>query len=212
MPRKTVILKKPVESVPSSGTSDKDKISRPDAEALAASEEIRADEKKDGQDKPEPGKGPDNRPRCEHGRLFKCQQCEANKGKRTPEEEARRREKLEQVVGQFYESTFNIVALIAGDETFRLKKEERHGLSTTGASTVEEVAPEVSLKVIAVIAHAVTLGGIVTGKVWDSQKKKPKDAEFTVKDGKPDAERPSLDLGDKANGKDDTRQGILRIP
>lgn len=169
MVKKTVILK----SGKSEASSDKDSVARPDIKAITAEEEIKADEKAaEEKDAPEPGAKPDARPRCEHGRLFKCQQCEATKGKKTPEELAKRRERLEDVVGQFYKSAFNIAALIADEESLRLKPEEINGLSTTGATTVEEVAPETSLKALAVVCHTVTLAGLVTGKVWDALKNK----------------------------------------
>jgi hypothetical protein len=210
MVKKTVILRS-AESAPS---SDKDKVARPDIKSIVAEEELAADAKKAEQkDQPEPGKGPDNRQRCAHGRLFKCQQCEGMKGQLTPEQQQKRRERLEDVATQFHVSLFNLTALIAGDEDFRLTQEEKHGLGKTGATAIEEVAPETSIKAIAVIGYAVTLAGCVTGKIFDATKKAAqKKPDGKTEEKKPNAEHSPSDNGDKKNGENVSGPPLLRIP
>jgi hypothetical protein len=213
MVKKTVILKTSAGSGASS--DDKDKVARPDIKTIAAEEEIRKDEQAaEKKDAPDPGQKPDNRKRCEHGRLFKCQQCEGTKGQLTPEQLARRRERLEEVSTQFHVSMFNLVALIAGDEDFRLTQEEKHGLGKTGATAIEEVAPETSIKAIAVIGYAVTLAGCVTGKIFDAQRKaaqEKKDGVKKVIEGEGHAKHPPADNGDKKDRQNVPGAPVLRI-
>lgn len=213
-----ILKQSPGESGASS--DDKNKVARPDIAAVAAEEELKADQKKNEHaDKPEEGAKPDNRKRCEHGRLFKCQQCEGLKGQRTPEEIAARRQRLEDVSTQFHTSLFNLVALIAGDEEFRLSQEEKHGLGKTGATAIEEVAPETSLKAIAVIGYTVTLAGCVTGKIFDANRRaaieKAKGVNKVLDDKKPGAENgekhSQADNGDQEKRKDLPGPPLLRI-
>jgi hypothetical protein len=216
MVKRTVILKPSGASGASS--DDKNKVARPDISAIAAEEELKADEKKNAEaDVPEPGQKPDNRKRCEHGRLFKCQQCEGMKGKLTPEQLERRRERLEDMSIQFHVSLFNLVGLIAGDEEFRLTQEEKHGLGKTGATAIEEVAPETSIKAVAIIGYAVTLAGCVTGKIFDAQRKAAQKKDAGVHNvldtkGKNGKEHSQADHGDEAERKDVSSPPLLRIP
>ena len=139
------------------------------------------------------------------------------KGQLTPDQLARRRERLEEVSTQFHVSLFNLVALIAGDEDFRLSQEEKHGLGKTGATAIEEVAPETSIKAIAIIGYTVTLAGCVTGKIFDSMKKnaqkKVDGVNKTLDTGKkPNAEHSPSDNGNEANRKDVAGPPLLRLP
>jgi hypothetical protein len=213
MPRKTV------RNV-SGPSSDGDKISRPEIEKLAAEEEIRQD---DGVDKspdvPAPGTEQDApkdiRKRCPHGRLFQCKTCDKTKPEMSPEERERRRRKLEDTVGQVYNAIFNLTAVITGEESFRLKPEERNALETTGASTVEEVAPTVSLPILAAVGHAASLAGIISGKLLDLPKQKDKKVNEILDAGKngtaQDAEHAPVDRRDEAQGKDDARPLPFRV-
>src|SRR5437762_13692428 len=95
----------PKKSPASGPSSDDDKISRPSADKLAAEEEIRADEKNLEKDVPPAGENKpknlqDARKRCAHGRLFQCRQCDTTKKELTPEQIARKREKIADTVGQ----------------------------------------------------------------------------------------------------------------
>ena len=114
-------------------------------------------------------------------------------------------------------SLFNLVALIAGDEDFRLNQEEKHGLGKTGATAIEEVAPETSIKALALIGYAVTLAGCVTGKIFDAQRKasEKKDAgvhKVLDEKKKPDEKHTPADNGHEAERKDVSGPPLLRIP
>lgn len=214
MPRKP----SPKSSVPS---SEDDKVGRPAIEEIAAAEENRADAaggKDPTPDVPKPGdtKAPDQRKRCQHGRLFQCRQCDSTKGQLTPEEREKRREKLENTVGQVYNAVFNLAAVITGEESLRLTREERHAFETTGASTVEEVAPAVSLPILAAVGHVATVAGTVAGKLIDlpKEQEKRKDAALRKKlngNGQPDEKHPAGDRGGEAAGKDDSSPPLFRI-
>ncbi len=211
MPRKTV------RNV-SAASSEEGKVGRPDIDNLAAAEEVRADEGVGEKDAPPAGenKPQDIRKRCPHGRLFQCRQCDSTKGKLTPEEEARKRVKLEDTVGQVYNAVFNLAAVITGEDSLRLSKEERHALETTGASTVEEVAPAVSLPILAAVGHAATLAGMVTGKVLDLPKEREKKKVAGVgkvldAKGENGAQHPAPDSGGEKVGENDPRPPLFRL-
>lgn len=185
--------KKPKEKSPK--TSSPSSLARPDIKKLRAKEEHRDDKRDKSPDSgpPDPSLRRNREGECPHGRVFSCVRCKRlEDDQKIKVDDQERKESLVKAIRQFHRSTFNIVALVTGNEGVRLNDQEETALGDSGTACMLSAAPEVSIPTINIAGYIVTLGGVITEKILDGQPSTP-------------------DSGGQADGKDDAGPEVPKM-